>query len=124
MADQPTEESGPGEVKPNDATAASDRVPAMVDCIVKEFDPLRIILFGSHARGDANRWSDVDLLVVFPVVSDKREVTVAIRRSLRDFGVPKDVVVTDQEEIARRGDLIGSVLRPALREGRVVYERN
>ena len=35
----------------------------------------------------------------------------------------KDVIVTTPEEIARRGDLVGTVLPPAPREGRVVYER-
>jgi hypothetical protein len=37
--------------------------------------------------------------------------------------VPTDVVVATPEEIARRGDLVGTVLRPALREGKVLYER-
>ena len=92
--------------------------------IIARFDPLRIILFGSHARGEAGPLSDVDLLVVFPDPTDKRRAAVEIMRSLGDLSVSKDVVVTTPEEIARRGDLVGTVQRPALREGKVLYERN
>lgn len=100
-------------------------VPEAVERIVEAFDPLKIILFGSVARGDAGRDSDIDLLVVFEHVEweRKRELTVEVLRVLADLPAPKDVVVTDLDEISRRGDLVGTVLRPALREGRVVYER-
>lgn len=97
----------------------------MVQRIVTGFDPLSVVLFGSHARGEATRNSDVDLLVVMPAssVPDNHSVTVEILRALKDVPVPKDVVVTTPEEIERRGDLVGDVLRPALREGKVLYER-
>ena len=104
-------------------TTAADIIAAMTARIVEEFAPLRVILFGSQARGEAGPNSDVDLLVVLPSVDDKRETAIRIRRALAHFPVSKDVIVTTPEEIARRGDLVGTVLRPALREGRVVYER-
>lgn len=96
----------------------------MTDRIARDFHPLRIILFGSHARGDATADSDIDLLVVLPEAPNKRQAAIEIRRALRDLPVSKDIVVTTPDEIARRGDLIGSVLRPALRERKVLYERN
>jgi predicted nucleotidyltransferase len=96
----------------------------MAERIVRDCDPAKIILFGSHARGEAGLESDIDLLVVLPEVANKRQAAVAIRRILRDLPVPKDIVVTTPEEIARRGDLVGTVLRPALREGKVLYERS
>lgn len=98
-------------------------IQTMVARIVQGFDPERVMLFGSHARGTAVAGSDVDLLVVLPNVTDKRRITVAIRRVLGDLLVSKDIVVTTPEEIARRGDVPGSVLQPALREGKVLYER-
>jgi predicted nucleotidyltransferase len=98
-------------------------ISAMAEQIAREFNPERVVLFGSHARGESGPGSDVDLLVVLDQVSDKRQAAVAIRRSLAKFGVAKDIIVTTREEIARRGDLVGTVLRPALREGRVLYER-
>jgi predicted nucleotidyltransferase len=102
----------------------ADVIQTMTDRIVRDFHPLRIILFGSHARGDAGPESDVDLLIVLPQVTNKRMAAVAIRRVLADLPVCKDIVVTTPEEITRRGDLIGTVLRPALREGKVLYERS
>ena len=97
-------------------------IMAMVDHIVRQFNPLRIILFGSCARGEANPTSDVDLLIVLPRVSNKRLAAVEIRRALANFPMPKDIVVTTPEEIERRGGLVGDILRPALREGKVLYE--
>ena len=98
-------------------------VDTMVNRIVARFEPSRILLFGSRARGTDNRWSDVDLLVVMEEVADKRQAAIEIGRVLSDLPVGKDIVVTTPEEIARRGHLVGSVLRAALREGVVVYER-
>ena len=74
----------------------------MVDRIVKRFQPERIILFGSHARGEAGPDSDVDLLVVMPVAGSKREAQLRIRRALHDIRVPKDVIVSRPEEFEWR----------------------
>ena len=102
----------------------NELIADMTARIARDFQPLRIILFGSHARGDATPDSDIDLLVVLSDATDKRQAAIEIRRALRDLPVSKDIIVTTPDEIARRGDLIGPVLRPALREGKVLYERN
>jgi uncharacterized protein len=91
--------------------------------IVERFQPEKIILFGSQARGDATQHSDVDLLIVFKEVSNNHEQAVAIRRILSDLSISKDIVVTTQRDIDKYGHLVGTVLRPALKEGRVLYER-
>ncbi len=101
----------------------AEAIDIMVRRIVEQFHPLRIILFGSQARGDAGPDSDVDLLVVLPTVEHKRQLTIAIRRVLRDLPVAKDILVSTPEEIAQRSDLVSSVLRPAIREGKVLYEQ-
>ncbi|MFH7242999.1 MAG: nucleotidyltransferase domain-containing protein [Spirulina sp.] len=95
----------------------------MTDRIVEQFDPLKIILFGSHARGDATADSDIDLLVVFPALESKRQKTLEILGSLGDLPVAKDIVVTTPAELEEYGHLVGLVFRPALREGKVIYER-
>lgn len=99
------------------AGGAAEWLPVIIDRLVRQFRPLRIILFGSQARGDAHPDSDIDLLVVLSHVDDKHAPMVAMPGALRDLPVAKDVVVTTPEEIARRGHLVGTVLRPALREG-------
>jgi len=98
-------------------------LPEAIERITRRFQPVRIILFGSWARGDARPNSDVDLLVVLPQVENKRRATVEILRALNGLPMSKDVVVTTPEEIAARGNIVGDVLRPALREGKVIYER-
>ena len=98
-------------------------ITTMVDRIVERFDPLRIILFGSQARGTANKHSDVDLLVVMGDGTDQRRTAIEIKTALADMLVAKDIIVSTPDEIARRGNMVGPVLRPALREGKVLYER-
>ncbi|HXH11270.1 MAG TPA: nucleotidyltransferase domain-containing protein [Alphaproteobacteria bacterium] len=95
----------------------------MVQRIVAKFQPLRVILFGSQARGTATPSSDVDLLVVLSEVEDKRRAAVEMLRAVGDLPVAADIVVSTPEELARRGQIKGTVLRAALREGKVVYER-
>ena len=99
-----------------------DYIPVMVERIVERFHPLQVILFGSFARGDDRHDSDIDLLVVFPEIANKFDAAVDVRGAVDDLPVAKDIVVTTPEEISRRGDMPGGVLRPALREGKVLYQ--
>lgn len=93
-----------------------------IERIALQFRPLKIILFGSWASGQAHPDSDLDLLVILPNIENKRQTAIQIGNALSDLPVSKDIVVTTPEEIAARGNIIGQVLRPALREGKVVYE--
>jgi predicted nucleotidyltransferase len=103
--------------------AHQEIIAEMVRRIVEEFDPQKVILFGSYARGMAGPDSDVDLLVVMPVKGSRRQQRVAIRTALSGMGLAKDVFVVTPEEVKRYGDLVGSIIRPALREGKVLYAR-
>jgi len=96
----------------------------MVQRVVEGFHPEMIVLFGSHARGNAGPDSDVDLLVVMPVNGSKRDLTIKIRKALAGIGLAKDVVVATPEELARYRDLVGTIIYPAMHEGTVVYERS
>ena len=103
---------------------AIEKLPEAIARLVEGFDPLRIILFGSYARGDAQPDSDLDLLVVVPHLGDKRETAASMAKALRGLRAAIDVLPTDPEEVARRGETPGDVLRSALREGKAVYERD
>ena len=70
----------------------------MADRIVARFNPEKIILFGSHARGEGGQDSDVDLLVVMPVKGSKRKIRLNIRQALRDIHIPKDIIVSTPEK--------------------------
>lgn len=105
-----------------DATT-EQAIQMMVDRLVERFDPDQIILFGSQARGTAGPGSDVDLLVIMPVSGSKREKRIEMRVALHDIAVPKDIILATPDEVARRRDIVGTIIRPALREGKVLYAR-
>ena len=94
----------------------------IVKRIVEQFHPVKIILFGSRARGVAAPDSDVDLLVVMEVVSSKRRQAVQIDLALADRTFPLDLIVVTPEEFEKYRDVVGHVVYPAVREGKVVYD--
>lgn len=100
-----------------------DAIAEMVRRIVSQFNPDKIILFGSHARGEAGPDSDVDLLVVMPPHGSKRERAIEMYGLLAGMGVPKDVIVVTPEEFELYRDAPGTVIRTARQEGKVLYER-
>ena len=83
--------------------------------------PAKVILFGSHARGDAGEDSDFDFLVIESQVPDRLAEAVKLRRALRGFAVPVDVIVMD-EGLVERSKVKGTMVDRALREGRVVAQ--
>ena len=89
--------------------------------IVEVADPQRIILFGSAARGDMNRHSDFDLLIVKEGV-DTLDLMRQIRRNLYGVGAAVDAFVVTPQAVERYKDSHALVIKPALREGKVVYE--
>ena len=99
------------------------QIDLMVKRLVERFDPDQIILFGSHARGTAGPDSDVDLLVVMPVSGPKRQKQIEMRVALHDIAVPKDIILVTPEQVAQRRNIVGTIIRPALREGKVLYVR-
>ncbi len=106
-----------------DGRTLAEWLPEVVSRIVDGFDPLRIIVFGSVARGDDGPDADIDLLVVFDKIAGRRhDVAVSVLRRLRGLPVAVDIFPTDAVRIAQSGNLPG-VLRVALREGRIVHER-
>jgi len=79
-----------------------------------------LIVFGSHARGEANRCSDLDLLVVEPEVDDPAAESVRLRDALLDLPGAIDVIVFSQAYVDDWRDVKGSLVHAALPEGRVV----
>jgi predicted nucleotidyltransferase len=100
------------------------KIDAMVKRIVERFRPLKIILFGSYASGNAGPDSDVDLLIVMPVQGSRHKKAVEIGVALHDICVAKDIVVVTPEEFEWRKDVIGTIEWPAVREGQVLYAKS
>jgi len=110
-------------ISARDQTQIEAKIAEMVRRIVDGFGPERIILFGSFANGTADADSDVDLLVVMPLNASKRKRAAEIDLALADVGLPKDVIVVTPEEVDKYRDIVGSIIYPALRDGKVLYER-
>ena len=82
----------------------------------------RVILFGSHARGEAGPDSDVDLLVVEPRVADRFAEIVRLQRVLAPLRLPADVIVVSEAHVEEWGDVASTMLHDALREGQVLAQ--
>lgn len=92
-------------------------------CIVERFHPDQIILFGSCANGNPTEDSDLDILIVMPIEGSRRRMANEIDLALADRTVPMDLIVVTPEQFDCQKDMIGTIVREAVREGRVIYER-
>ena len=89
--------------------------------VVEVAEPERVILFGSAVRGEVNRHSDVDLLVVKDA-PDLRRLTAKVYRRLYGVGAAVDIVMVTPQDVERYKDSHALIIKPALREGTVMYE--
>jgi len=78
----------------------------------------RLILFGSHARGEAGEHSDLDFLVIEPSVEDWGKESVRLRHTLKGLGVFADIIVVSEESVREWREVYGTVIHSALTEGR------
>ena len=106
-----------------DQVQVREAIQEMVSRIVREFHPLLVILFGSHARGTAGPDSDVDLLVVMPPGEPRRRQATKIDMALWGIDLPADIIVADPEEVSRNRDRTGHLIHEVFKEGQVLYER-
>ena len=104
-----------------EATLDPDLLAEIVRRVVEVARPARIVLFGSAARGEMTRHSDVDLLIVTET-SDRHRLTAHIYGGLRGVDAAVDVVVVSPADVERYRDSHALVIKPALKEGRVVYD--
>ena len=103
------------------ATLDPGTLHEIVRRVVEVARPERIVLFGSAARGEMGPHSDVDLLVITEV-ADRRGLGTRIHRRLYGVEAAVDVVVVTPADVQRYKDAHALIIKPALREGRVVYE--
>ncbi len=78
----------------------------------------RVILFGSHARGQAGPHSDLDFLVIEPEVDDRGSESVRLDGTLSGLRAPVDVIVVSETSVREWRDVYGTIIHSALSEGR------
>ena len=98
-------------------------IQAVTRLIVERFDPEQVILFGSHARGQAGVHSDVDLLVVMRGEAEEGRGNPVRRAIAERFVLPIDVIIRSAEALAQQRKDPYSLIHKALAEGEVLYER-
>ncbi len=100
---------------------------SLISELVSVCHPVKVILFGSYAKGIPGPDSDLDLLVIedepFGSVRSRRKEMARLSRHLAHFGVPQDILVYTPREIALWKDSINHIVHKALKEGKVLYER-
>lgn len=101
----------------------STTLEEIVRRIVKIADPDKIILFGSTARGEMGPHSNFDLLVVKTGDYHRGRLTEEIYLGLVGIKQAVDVIVAKPEDIERYCDIHALVIKAALRDGKVIYER-
>jgi len=103
-------------------------IEEMTDIIVREVDPKQVILFGSQARGTARADSDLDFLIVqdhpFAPGQTRRQQMARLWRLLSRFPVSQDILVYTPDEVEEWRQCKNHVIARALREGKLLYERD
>src|ERR1700733_9794623 len=99
-----------------------EAVSRLTQLLVDAANPARIILYGSHARGEASADSDVDIMVVETDVGDRLKEMVRLNRVVRSLGIPVDLLVVSKEKFDYWSDTPGNVYFEAAAEGRTLYE--
>jgi predicted nucleotidyltransferase len=101
-----------------------DSLKKAIRIIVRVAEPDRIILFGSHGRGDAGSTSDFDLLVLKRGVQKERELAQKIYLNFHDIGAPVDVIVADLDRYEQLKADPYLIYSEASNSGRLVYEKS
>ena len=102
---------------------SQEQIEEMSKRIIREFDPERIVLFGSHAADNPREDSDVDLMVVTAKAPPHPERYPAVRGLLADIPASFDIVVKTPEEYERFRRVVNHIVYFADKYGRVIYER-
>ena len=93
-----------------------------VQRVVEVAAPSRVILFGSHARGDATEGSDLDLLVVEPEVANVGEEMVCLHKALWPLNIAVNLQVCSESDFEKKREWRSSVIYWAALEGKVLFQ--
>ena len=102
---------------------ALDMIDEVVRRIVTSLHPEKVVLFGSYARGNPAKDSDLDLLVVKQTDLPRPERGKEARRSLRGMKIPVDLLIYTPAEVKENLGIGQSFLSQVMAEGKVLYEQ-
>jgi len=99
-------------------------VQQLTENIIQLVHPLRIILFGSIARGESNATIDIDVLVVMPEGTHRRHTAQFLYRNIKGFGIPFDCIVATPSDLEKHKHNPGLIYKTILEEGKEVYAKS
>lgn len=99
------------------------RIQSLVNKIASQFNPEKIILFGSHAWGDPSPTSDVDLFIIKDTTQHRLERGREVERIIMGSGLPVDALVYTPSEIDNRLALADRFVQKVLTSGKIIYDR-
>ena len=102
------------------------QIDKVVSLIVSEVDPDKIILFGSYARGDYKKNSDIDILVLKKGVKNERKISMRLYEALfneKEIIVPIDIITMDYDKFNSVKNTIGFIYKTINEQGKIIYEQ-
>ena len=102
----------------------SQKITEIINKIASEYDPERIILFGSYANGNPSDNSDLDLFIIKESYLPRPERSVNIRRMLAEENIPMDIIVYTPDEVEKSRSNPYSFVNEVLSSGITLYERS
>jgi len=96
-------------------------IDQLVNAIIREVSPLKILLFGSYARGEMGPHSDIDIFIIMPEGIHRRKTAQFLYRKIKGVGIPFDILVATPSDLDKHKDNIGLIYHTILSEGKEVY---
>ena len=103
---------------------SEETIKEAIERLVKAAKPQKIYLFGSYARGDARKQSDLDFLVIEQMLKSRRKEMVRLNDAIRSMRIPVDILVTSESTFNEWSDVPGTVMHRAKSEGQLRYEES
>ena len=102
----------------------SQKISDIINRIVAEYAPEKIILFGSYANGNPSDNSDLDLFIIKESSLPRPDRSVNIRRMLAEENIPMDIIVYTPEEVEKSKSNPYSFVNEVLSSGITLYEKS
>ncbi|MCX6249339.1 MAG: nucleotidyltransferase domain-containing protein [Bacteroidetes bacterium] len=102
---------------------SKEKIKEIVIRIATDYNPDKIILFGSYANGSPDENSDIDFLVIKDSEKSRPERGIEVRKLLSGLMIPMDILVYTNKEISESSDKKYSFVYQALTYGKTLYER-
>ena len=100
---------------------SQEKINEVINRIVKNINPEKIILFGSYASGNPSEESDLDILIVKEMRMPRYKRSREVKKHLRGMKIPIDVIVYTKKEIKKWKNTETAFINQAIKQGKVLY---